>query len=680
MNFLNPAVLFALGAAALPVLIHLLSRRRAKEVAFPSIEFLERMKTDRMRRLRLKQILLILLRTLIIIMVVLAFARPAVNSAFQKNARTSAVIIIDSSASMEYVHNGEVLFDAALRRAGEILDILGKDDMAAVILSTDVPALLGPGMTADKKELADALSKVKNSLTVSNATLSFSMAVDMLSSTADPNREIFYITDGAVNALPDSLPAVKSPLRIYTVLAGPEKRRGAVIEYMELQDRLLTAEKPVTFRVRGRLSPEEVNMNVEFFVNGERKGRSLAERRSGESVETAFKYTPETPGWYSVFVSVNDGRFEPGETKRFVMRVPRRVRVVLAAGTPEDIYFLNKALDPDPERSMFLIKKVTGAELTLSDISQADVVVLAGIESLPASLYRSLVTAVAERGIGLVVFPPRNMDESLYADGIFRDIFPVESQKRVAIDGKSGNFAVIEWFDTNHPVLRGVSREGKFQKPGVTSYIRMRPAGRITVLARFNDGSMAVGDAVCGNGRVVVFAVDSSLGDSELPLTGIFVPLFIRTVQYLSGTDISGGSYETGEIIDEYIGDVPENISIYIRPDEGPSRSVEIIHSENGARVKGEKAVKPGFYSVRAGENERSRFCVDIPRSELVFKRAGNAQSDEAFKGIRWKAVESTDNLTETVVKDRYGRELFGLFIVLALMLIAVEMVVSRKV
>ncbi len=107
---------------------------------------------------------------------------------------------------------------------------------------------------------------------------------------------------------------------------------------------------------------------------------------------------------------------------------------------------------------------------------------------------------------------------------------------------------------------------------------------------------------------------------------------------------------------------------------------MEIIHSENGARVKGEKAVKPGFYSVHAGEKECSRFCVDIPRSELLFRRAGNAQPVEAFKGIRWKAVESTDNLTETVVKDRYGRELYGLFIVLALMLIAVEMVVSRKV
>ena len=113
MNFLNSIILLGMGAALLPLLIHLFSRRRAVDVTFPSIEFLERMKTDRMRRLRLKQLLMLLLRTFIIIMVILAFARPAIRSIFQKNARTSAVIIIDSSASMLYSASGDLLFAAA---------------------------------------------------------------------------------------------------------------------------------------------------------------------------------------------------------------------------------------------------------------------------------------------------------------------------------------------------------------------------------------------------------------------------------------------------------------------------------------------------------------------------------------------------------------------------------------
>ncbi|MCD6308878.1 MAG: BatA domain-containing protein, partial [Candidatus Latescibacteria bacterium] len=160
MNFLNPAVLFAMAAAALPLVIHLLSRRRAKDVAWPSIEFLDRMRTERMRRLRLKQLLLILVRTLIIVLIVMAFARPAVNSAFHRNARISAVIVVDSSASMSYVHNGEVVYNTAARKAGEILGMLGENDTAAVILSGDEPHVLGSGgLSADKGKISEILDE-----------------------------------------------------------------------------------------------------------------------------------------------------------------------------------------------------------------------------------------------------------------------------------------------------------------------------------------------------------------------------------------------------------------------------------------------------------------------------------------------------------------------------------------
>ena len=117
MNFLNSIVLFGLGAVVLPLLIHLVSRRRAKEVAFPSIRLLELMQSDRIRMLKVKQLIILLLRTLIIVLIILAFARPALRSVFKGNTRTSAVIIIDGSASMLYVDNGELLCNRALRKS-----------------------------------------------------------------------------------------------------------------------------------------------------------------------------------------------------------------------------------------------------------------------------------------------------------------------------------------------------------------------------------------------------------------------------------------------------------------------------------------------------------------------------------------------------------------------------------
>jgi len=682
MNFLNPAVLFALAAAALPLVIHLLSRRRAKDVAWPSIEFLERMRAERMRRLRLKQLLLILVRTLIVVLIVLAFARPAVNSAFHRNARTSAVIVLDSSASMGYVHNGEVVYSTAVRKAGDILGMLGKNDTAAVILSGDEPRVLGSGgLSADKEKIAEILDEPNRPRGTGAPEKAFVRALDMLTRSGDPNRELYYVTDAAENALPDSLPTVDGPVRLYVVRVGPGTREGSVIDELSMKDRLLTAGGPVTFSARCLFgSGDERGADVEFFVNGERKGRVAVVRGATPSAEAEFSYIPETPGWYSVSAVVMDGRFEAGETRRLVMHVPRKASVLLAGGGPGDIYFLEKALDPDPERSMFTIRRVLNGGFTGADISGSDVVVLSGVSTLPEGLYRSLVTAVVEQGTGLIVFPPRDMGESLYADGIFRDLIPVEVENRVTLDGTAGTFARIDWFDMSHPVFRGVVEgEGAFTKPVVTSFLRMRPVGKVSVIARFSDNSMAAGEAVCGNGRVVLFAVDSSRRDSELPLTGIFIPLFIRTVQHLAGVKITGGRYETGEPVTEFLGGVPENTPVRLTPEDGPVRSVEIEHEENGARVSGLRAEAPGFYSLFAGEGERTRFCVNAPRGEIVFSRAGAERTAEAFKGIRHAVIDDGDDIAEFVTNDRFGRELFGLFMLAAFALIAVEMVLSRR-
>ncbi|HFE64128.1 MAG TPA: hypothetical protein ENK14_06905, partial [Caldithrix sp.] len=70
LNFLNPTVLFALTAGLIPLIIHLLNRRKIKQVEFSTIHFLKQMARKEMRRLRIRQILLLIIRTLIILLLV----------------------------------------------------------------------------------------------------------------------------------------------------------------------------------------------------------------------------------------------------------------------------------------------------------------------------------------------------------------------------------------------------------------------------------------------------------------------------------------------------------------------------------------------------------------------------------------------------------------------------------
>ncbi|MGH7731747.1 MAG: BatA domain-containing protein, partial [Candidatus Eiseniibacteriota bacterium] len=79
MSFLNPLFLFGLAAAAVPILIHLFTRKRPREMRFPSLEFLSEVNRSEIRRLRLRQWLLLLLRTLAVAALALAISRPALR-------------------------------------------------------------------------------------------------------------------------------------------------------------------------------------------------------------------------------------------------------------------------------------------------------------------------------------------------------------------------------------------------------------------------------------------------------------------------------------------------------------------------------------------------------------------------------------------------------------------------
>jgi len=127
-SFLNSIILFGLAAAAIPLLIHLLARRRLKKVYFSSLTFLKSMQKSQLRWLKIRQLLLLIVRTLIIIFLVLAFARPALRSHLRgvgAEAQTSAVVLLDNSYSMSRETKDGSLYEMERGKAEELLELFG---------------------------------------------------------------------------------------------------------------------------------------------------------------------------------------------------------------------------------------------------------------------------------------------------------------------------------------------------------------------------------------------------------------------------------------------------------------------------------------------------------------------------------------------------------------------------
>ncbi|MBR9976556.1 MAG: BatA domain-containing protein, partial [Bacteroidetes bacterium] len=103
MTFLNPLYLIALVAAAIPIILHLLNLRKTRVIEFSTLTFLKELQRSKIRKLKIRQWLLLALRTLIIVFLVLAFTRPALRSGFGflpgTTAKSSVVIVLDNSFS-----------------------------------------------------------------------------------------------------------------------------------------------------------------------------------------------------------------------------------------------------------------------------------------------------------------------------------------------------------------------------------------------------------------------------------------------------------------------------------------------------------------------------------------------------------------------------------------------------
>src|SRR6185312_11426474 len=81
MSLLHPALLFGLGLAAIPILLHLLLRAKPKRLIFPALRLIQQSRRQNVRRLQLRHLWLLLLRMLVIGLIAFALTRPSLPAA-----------------------------------------------------------------------------------------------------------------------------------------------------------------------------------------------------------------------------------------------------------------------------------------------------------------------------------------------------------------------------------------------------------------------------------------------------------------------------------------------------------------------------------------------------------------------------------------------------------------------
>ena len=389
MIFLNPAVLFSLLAASIPVLIHFLNLRKLKRIEFSTLAFLKELQKNKIRKIKLKQWLLLALRVLIILFLVTAFARPTLKGVAiggtTSAAKTTAVFILDNTPSMSVVDVKGSYFNQAKDVIKQLLNRLQEGDGAALILVSDQN-------TGEVKTISDlsAFQKQVDAVKISDASGLLNTAIvkaaKVVSNSNNFNKEIYILSDfqsGRLaddGSLSDLSQLLNDKVRLYAFNFQSKQAFNIGIDNFKLNTQIFEKDKPVSFSVTVTDYSKQPadNQVVSLYINGERSAQQSISLNAGDSKSLLLEAVVKQSGFVDAFAEIEDDDILQDNRRYSDLFIPKEIPVVIFTDDPADSRLLNIALTAAGNGTELTITQRNLNQVAALDLAKYSVIVIMG--------------------------------------------------------------------------------------------------------------------------------------------------------------------------------------------------------------------------------------------------------------------------------------------------------------
>ncbi|MEO8633929.1 MAG: VWA domain-containing protein [Gemmatimonadales bacterium] len=319
MGFLQPWVLLGLPLAGLPLLLHLIQRRDPPTVEFPAVRYLVQVTQEHQRRLRLRHLLLLLVRTALILALVLASAGPsAALRQAASHAPSALVVILDNSPSSGAIVDGTPRLEE-LRLAAR--RILARATPADALWLVGSDGLARRGSSAELTRAVDSLETVSRRLDLGQAV---QLAAGVVATDQRPGA-IVLLSDLQATAL--SPAAIHTPLLVAHPASAPPHNLG-VTQLRPSAAPWTPSGGEVTVGVEGDSgAPAPVTVTL-----ADRPGRQALILAGAAS---SFSLDGTVPGWWTVRAAKAPDELRIDDDRVGLIRVAPVARV---AWNPADSY------------------------------------------------------------------------------------------------------------------------------------------------------------------------------------------------------------------------------------------------------------------------------------------------------------------------------------------------------
>ncbi len=511
MGFLSPVFLLAGLAVAVPLILHLFHRHDARRMAFPALRYLLRTEKEHARTIRLRQLLLLILRTAAILLLVLAGARPFLRGGGGVHDPTAAVIVLDNSMSSGLIRGGDRVLDLLKAVALKSVDGASDEDQVWLIRAGQPWDV---AVTGSRAELRDAIGATEVTDASGDLLAALERAGGLVSGTDLPASEIHLVSDMQASAFTGTPPtSVAGGIPVVAFDEGAPTPPNAHLDSLMIGGGLpplANQRTRLSVRVSGADDAEGVPLRL--VVGNRIRGATTA--RSGGS--TILPLGPFSIGRVNGYVESDPDDLRGDDRRYFTFEVRTPPTV---ATTGASSFFLDEAFPVLTDAGRIRVTPTRDAEVLVS-VAGAAVTEATGVRR------------------ATVILPPADVT---LLPGLNRTLAAAGIPWRYDLTDGRGEASVTEW---TGPVDLSEVR--------IRSHFLLTPsdAGLQTgVLAHLSSGEPWLVEGATARGPYLLLASDLEPESTNLAVTAAMVPLLEWIVARWGSPDSGSEALVAGSAI-----------------------------------------------------------------------------------------------------------------------------------
>ncbi len=678
MNFLFPTFLIGLAAIAIPIIIHLFNFRKYKKVYFTNVQFLKELKQESDSKSKLKEWLILAMRILAIVCLVFAFAQPFIPGKVKTVQGEKAVsVYIDNSFSMESTNKKGTLLENAKTYATEIVNTFNASDKFQ-LLTNDFEGKHQRFIS--KEEFIEQLNDVK----ISSATKSINDVIkrqqDFLQNSSAKNKRIFLLSDFQKNTSVISKIDIDTSIAISCIPIISSEVNNVYIDsvWFETPVQQYETQQIIHAVVINKSNKDIENGSLKLYINDAQVSLASFNVSAGNKKDVSISFTVKIKGINKGVLKIEDYPITYDDNFYFSFNAQTTINALVING--KDTKTAGNFRSLMQNDSLFIYKENNEASIDYSVFAQTNIILLNELSTLTSGLTSELQKFVNAGG-SVVIFPSKKSDITSYNTAFQNLQLPqIIKLDTTNIKTQSINF--------EQGLYEGVfdKVDQRMDLPKVFEHFEFTKTtnSNSQALVLLQNGQFLISLNTLGNGKVYLFSIPSDETSSNLLKHALFVPTLIKMsilslkpspVCYKTAINEVISLNSTSNFSDKPLHIIKNDKKVDVIPEHRLLNNATALYTQN-------QITEAGHYNVEENNVivKDLAFNFDRKESDMNFMTQEDLQKQIDEKGLKNVSVIELNekSLTNALQEVNDGKKLWKLFLILALMFLAAEILIIR--